>query len=565
MIWKPVVPDSGRFPFMVIALFVFMGISCAKQGYPPGGLVDKTAPELVNSIPASDAVNVPATEPLVFEFSEPMDEESVEENLFIVPIPELFPEFEWHSRSKVLVLKHTQPLKDNTTYVVTIGAKACDIRRNGLEDSIVLCFSTGDVLENKKIKGKAIPYNFFSEKSEKISEIDIVAYRLSNNSGDPDPRNDVPDYFTQTGTDGSYEIAGLSGGLYRVFAIGDNDKDGFFTENYDLIGVMPHDIMLSESDSVLFAPEVLISSRYTTEVQLNSIRASDCQRIELFFNKDIEPESININIENLDIIGWFLDRKNPRVLSVATDVHENRRRYIIKNINVTDRDGNSLMTFESQPFFTGTDRPDTTAFEIEEWNPKILSSSDERINLVFNRILDVPHGTIGIIEQDSGEKLTVSRISPNELELAPVVGWQSGSNYVILLDREQLKSVSSNTLTEAGAKLAFRVVPPDTLGTIEGTIEDHTENPVSFYRLIIKHIDTNTVKEFNFNGTGKWSSGAVLPGRYLCLAHKDDNKDGDIFRGSMYPYSSAEQVTAYPDTVNVEPRWPVEGVNFIFN
>ena len=107
-------------------------------------------------------------------------------------------------------------------------------------------------------------------------------------------------------------------------------------------------------------------------------------------------------------------------------------------------------------------------------------------------------------------------------------------------------------------------VPPDTLGTIEGTIEDHTENPVSFYRLIIKHIDTNTVKEFNFNGTGKWSSGAVLPGRYVCLAHKDDNKDGDIFRGSMYPYSSAEQVTAYPDTVNVEPRWPVEGVNFIF-
>jgi len=565
MIWKSVDPESGRFPFMVIALFVFMGLSCAKQGYPPGGPVDKTAPKLLNSIPASDAVNVSTTEPLVFDFSEPMDEESVEENLFIVPISESWPEFEWHSRSRVLVLKHTQPLKDNTTYVVTIGAKACDTRRNGLEDSIVLCFSTGDVLENKKIKGKAIPYNFFGEQSERISEIDIVVYRLNNDSGDPDPRNDVPDYFTQTGTDGSYEIAGLSSGLYRIFAIGDNDKDGFYTENYDLIGIMPHDIMLSESDSVIVAPEVLISSRYTTEVQLNSIRASDCQRIELFFNRDIEPEPITIDIEGLTVTGWFLDRKNPRLLSVATDVHENRRRYIIKNIDVTDRDGNSLMTYEKPPFFTGTDRPDTTALEIEEWNPKILSSSDERINIVFNRILDLPQGITGIIEQDSGEKLSVSRISPNELELAPVEGWQSNSNYVILLDREQLKSISGNTLTEAGAELAFRIVPPDTLGTIEGTIEDHTENPVSRYRLIIKHIDTNTVKEFNFNGTGKWFSGAVFPGSYLCLAHKDGNEDGEISRGSIYPYSSAEQVIVYPDTINVEPRWPVKGINFIFN
>ncbi len=105
MAWKSLVSFSGRFPFMVIALFVFMGISCAKQGFPPGGATDETSPELISSIPAANAINVSTFKHLVFEFSEPMDEKSVEENIFIVPIPTSWPEFEWHSQSKVMILK----------------------------------------------------------------------------------------------------------------------------------------------------------------------------------------------------------------------------------------------------------------------------------------------------------------------------------------------------------------------------------------------------------------------------------------------------------------------------
>ena len=132
MAWKSLVLLNGRFPIMVIALFVFMGVSCAKQGFPPGGTTDETAPELINSIPSANSINVSTTEQLVFEFSKPMDEKSVEENLFIVPIPVSWPEFEWRLRSKILVLNLKQQLDDNTTYVVSIGADARDQRRNGL-------------------------------------------------------------------------------------------------------------------------------------------------------------------------------------------------------------------------------------------------------------------------------------------------------------------------------------------------------------------------------------------------------------------------------------------------
>ena len=564
MPWISIIPGSGRFPFMVIALFVLTGISCAKQGYPPGGPADDIPPELVRTIPAANTINVSTSEPLVFEFSEPMDEKSVEENLFIVPIPSTWPEFEWSSRSRILVLKPNQPLRDNTTYVITIGAKARDLRRNGLEDSIMLSFSTGDVIEDKRIKGKAIPYDYLNGKGEKVSEIDIVAYRLNNKSSEPDPGNDVPDYFTQTGQDGSYEILGLASSLYRIFAIGDKDKDGFYTEGYDLIGVMPHDVSLSESDSIQYAPEIMVSSRLISEIQLTSVRAPDSLRIELFFDREVEIESLKLEIEGLNVIGWFADEDRARSISVVTDEQENKKRYMINSIDVSDRDGNNLMSFESRPFYNGTDRPDTTSLEIVDWSPKILSSADEHISLVFNRMLDFPDGIEGIIEDESGENVSVKRTGTNKLELAPVESWQSSYNYVILFDSESLRGIAGNRLTDSGAELAFRVVPSDTLGFIEGNIEDYTEKSASSYRLIFKNLDTDTVKEFNFTNPEEWSSGPVLPGRYIGLAHRDDDRDGKIFRGTVNPYMTAEQVVVYPDTIMVEPRWPVKDINFIF-
>ncbi|MFC1537843.1 Ig-like domain-containing protein [Candidatus Latescibacterota bacterium] len=543
-------------------MFVLISISCAKMGYPPGGSVDEDAPELVSSSPDFDETGVSSDASIVLEFSEPMNEENVEGNLFIIPIPVTWPEFRWSGRGRVLTLKPAEPLKENTTYVITIGSKASDIRNNGLNDSIILCFSTGEVLENKKIRGKAIPYDYFGKRN--ASEIDIVAFRLNDLTTDPDPRNDIPGYFTQTGIDGTYEIAGLSQGRYRIFAIGDKDKDGFYTENYDLIGVMPHDMELSESDSVLTAPEIMILERFTSEIELSTIRAADNRRLELFFNREIAAEPVQIEFENLDILGWFVDKNRPKVLSVATGIQKNRK-YALNTLDVTDSDRNSLLKTESQPSFTGSDRPDTTSLEIVEWNPKILSSPEEHINLVFNRILDFPKDITGVIEQESGEKLSVKMISPNKLEMAPYDKWQNGFNYVILLDRDRFKSISGNSLSETSAELKFRVVPEDTLGTIEGTIEDVTGNPDSSYRIIVKHIETETVKEYFFESPGKWTTGTVLPGQYLFLAHKDSDNDRVISPGNFYRYIPSEQVVSYPDTVTVEPRWPVENIDFSFH
>ena len=150
----------------------------------------------------------------------------------------------------------------------------------------MLSFSTGAKIENGKIAGKIIPYAFTGKDSEKTSGVDVVAYRMDGMDSIPDPRNDVPDYATQSGADGTYEMIGLSSGVYRLFAIGDKDHDGFYSEGYDLIGISPHDVVIAAGDSLVYAHDMAVSERDTSGIQLVSISVPDSRRIELYFDRD---------------------------------------------------------------------------------------------------------------------------------------------------------------------------------------------------------------------------------------------------------------------------------------
>ncbi|MCE5251724.1 Ig-like domain-containing protein [bacterium] len=555
---------NGRFPLAVIALFVFIGFSCAKQGLPPGGPEDKIPPELIGSSPANMSINVSAGERILFEFSEPMDSKSVEDNFFVVPIPSSWPEFLWHSGSRALEVRFHEPFKMNTTYVVSIGAKASDLRRNPLDDTVTLTFSTGATIENGKITGRIIPYGYFSKEPEKISGVDIVAYRLSDAGKSPDPRSDVPDYFTQSGNDGSFEITGLSHGLYRIFAIGDKDGNGFYSEGSDMVGIAPHDVELAEKDSVR-APMIMVSSKDTTGVQLRSVRASDSRRVEVFFDRAVVSAGMQLAFDGLEIDGFFVDVKNPQTVSVATAAQENGKRYAVSTLEVFDRDGNGVAPLGFKPDFAGTDRPDTTALEIADWGPKILTAGSGPLRLVFNRILAISadSDTSFALADESGEDLAVRRSAPNEMEITPPNGWKEGYNYLISLEKENLKGISGNTFADTAGDIRFRVVPSDTLGFMIGSVVDPAGGDGSLYRIAWKHIETGTVSEIGIRGPVEWASGGVLPGRYIAYAYRDDG-DSTVFRGMVSPFRAAEQVVAYPDTIKVVSRWKTDTIQFIF-
>ena len=520
---------------------------------------------MIGSTPSQMMSNVSVHDPIKFEFSESMDESSVEDNVFVVPIPSSWPEFSWSEKSKVFIITFKEPLKDNTTYVISIGAKAQDLQRNKMDNTITLSFSTGDKIENGKITGRIIPYSFFEEEPESVSGIDVVAYRMENAQSSPDPRNDVPNYFTQSGSDGSYEIIGLSSALYRIFAIGDKDGDGFYTEGSDLIGIASNDIQLAASDSVT-APMITISAKDTSSVQLRSVRVPDSRRVEIFFDKNIVDRDIDIAFEGLDIIGWFVDYVNPRTVSVATEPQEDGKRYVMKTYKVFDIDGNTVVPVAVTPEFVGTDNADTTSLKIVDREPEILLPGNEPVSLVFNRMLDFsdnPDARLAL-KDAGGEDLWITQSAPNVLTINPEVNWIEGYEYVVDFDIDSLKSISGTTLSGEENELSFRVVLSDTLGFLAGTIEDSTGTEDSIYHIVIKHLDTEKIFDITVDDPPNWSTEGMLPGSYILYAFCDKDTDGTFFSGTLDPYRAAEHIVVFPDTVTVNSRWTKENLKIIF-
>ncbi len=537
-------------------------VACAKQGFPPGGPADETAPVLSWSIPENNTVNVAKDHAIVFRFSEAMDEESVEENVFIVPIPEIWPRLSWEDRGKTLVITPAGSLDDNTTYVVSIGAKASDRQRNTLDESIVLCFSTGSTLENRRVSGRVLPLSFTGDEPEKVSDVDVIAYRLEREDSNPDPSNDVPQFFTQTGSDGTYELAGLSQGTFRLFAVGDKDGDGFYTAGYDMIGIAPRDIEFAAEDSLITAPDMTVSMRYSSEIQFNSVRAPDNRRIELFFDRAVDPGTLHLEIDGLEVQEWVPESEKTRSITVLTDEQE-KKQYNITTISVRDNDGNSLMKMDIQPFCDGTDRPDTSALAITDVTPHLLTGPDEPVRVAFNRILDNTNGLDGLISHEGGETIHVSRTAPDELTLTPVERWQNDMNYIILLDREKIRGAAGNRMTGSGAQIEFRVVPKDTLSSISGTVTGAVTSDTKC-RLFLKNLDIGLLRAIETGADGIWSTGPVFPGNYSIHAHCDRDGDGEVFAGALDPFKAAEPVTVYPDTIVAEPRWPVKDIHIEF-
>lgn len=537
-------------PVVVLAL----AAGCAKQGRPPGGPEDTTPPTLVSSTPEAMAVHVPAGIDVKLEFSESMNEDSVEKNLFIVPLPETWPGLSWESRGKRLVIDFSPALEEGTTYVVTIGAKATDLRNNPLTESIVLPFSTGDTVENDVIRGEVIPYDFLSDEPPDVAGVDVAAYRIDGGES-PDPRDDIPDYVTQTGDDGEYEIMGLTSGVYRLFAIGDRDRNGFYTPGYDRIGIAPADVTLAPGDTLALAPAIPIAAPDTSMVQVMSVRVSGSRGVQVFFNREIQAGSMSATIPGLDIMEYLASAENPNRVLLLTSPQQDGRRYEFSSIEARGRWGNPVAPLVVQPYFTGTDTPDTTSLGIVSMEPPLLKPGNDPVSLRFNMMLDLPDDPQTVVSEAAPADVRVTVTGPGSLRLSPADNWLAGENYTIRFDPELLLGYDGNRLAESDSVVAFRVVPADTLGYITGTIEENAPGAAGAYRLYLRNIDAGVTETVMADAPGEWETGPVLPGRYLVSGYRDGNGNGVFDRGSIDPFAYSEHAAASRDTLQVLSRW----------
>ena len=553
--------------YHLIVLFILLIFGCAKEGMPPGGPEDRTAPEIVYTEPSVGKTQVGPGTSVFVRFSEPINPVSATDAVFISPYPGTKIKTRWRGRNLKIVFP--KPFESNRTYVITLGTNIRDYRNNPMKSSFTLAFSTGEILDEGEITGKV-----YAKTDNKA--IDVWAYRIKKDQ-DPNPSQDEPDYVIQSSTDGTFRLSYLAPYSYRLFAVKDRAGDRIYQVGEDEIGVPFCDINLSEknteADNIFFRMSqadtlnpVLVRA---TSLNRNHVIAQFSEAVFITVTPHSPPftiVSVSDTTDTLGILFFYGDPVQSKLIHLYTEEMSQNATYRIRVQDIADEAGNPLDTEYDTMQFSGTGDPDTTRPELRLTRPAFRENTVDpyaSLRLCFSEAIDSMRFPGGCALKDSAGQ-TVQGIyrwpDPAECIFSPNDPLMSRSNYKLALSDSGIRDLAGNSLMDT--VLSFRTINIDTLSEISGMIGDqdstaHGEIFVTAVQIKNSDIKYTTVLQ----QPGPYRIESVLPGKYLLDAYRDENGDGNYTAGSPFPFIPSERFTVYGDTVKIRARWPNEGNN----
>lgn len=549
-----------------ILFFIGLFLSgCANQLPPGGGDIDRIPPEIVEVYPADETINF---NDKYFEigFSEFVDKRSVKDAIFISPALDGEPELDWSGR--YVRVYFPSKLRDNTTYVITIGTDVVDHNnRNRMAESLTFTFSTGDKIDRREITGRV-----YDEKPEGIM---LFAYKVTDN--EINPSEVKPDYISQTGLNGQYRLAGLAAGFYRVFAIQDEFRDLLYQLEQDKYGAPYLDVYVSEEDTLFAGLNFFLTLGDTTAPSLQSAVMTDRNHILLSFNEPID--STMIKSDNFWIVDSTKNQKfNPLyaykgntkphevVLSINHEVKEENKMFVFAD-SAKDKSGN--LSVNTSAALVVSDLPDTIKPDISKTIP--INNSDRvdflnsKIFFQFNDGLDSVELKKNISFSDTGGiKISyhINFIDDASFIIEPAVRLYPLNHYQIQINLSNLQDAAGNKI-DSVYKFKFKTISGLDFTGVSGTLIDYDEkkNPL----IVLESIAEKKQFKQRIGESGKFNFERMNAGKYLLWSFYDKDSTGLFDFGWVNPYKPSSQFSVHPDTLELKPRWSVTDLKFRLN
>lgn len=195
-----------------VSLLVY---SCASMGSPSGGDYDLDPPVLLRATPAINTTNV-QNKKIVLEFDEFVQVDKPSERVIVTPPQNQMPVIRAINKKITIELKDS--LLANTTYTVDFTDAIGDNNENNLLENFAYTFSTGDVIDSLMISGKVLS----AENLEPVKSIFVGIHSDLEDSAFTKKRFDR---ISKTNDAGLFTIKGIAGGKYRLYALGDLNRD----------------------------------------------------------------------------------------------------------------------------------------------------------------------------------------------------------------------------------------------------------------------------------------------------------------------------------------------------
>jgi uncharacterized protein (DUF2141 family) len=544
----------------------FFLVGCAGQRLPEGGPVDSVPPVIISFYPALNTINFDGNS-IVLEFNEYVDRRSAENAVFISPSIENV-EYDWSGTE--LTILFNQELRKNTTYVVTVGTDVVDVRAgNRMAKTFSISFSTGEKIDNGAITGKV-----FDEKPDGVL---IFSYRLNDINADTlNPAISKPDYLTQTGKSGDFELTNLAAGKYRLFAIRDEYRNLLYDPETDAAGTTD-DVVITATDTLKSGIKFIIAKEDTTPPRISSVQATDNRHIVVQFSEPLDSFSVSARSfqildtagqHSLSVLNYFPRDDQFNLFTIVTDKQVADSLYLLKVNGVKDKSGFAINPIAQVKQFIGSKVNDTIPPSISFSTIKDSTSSifptDELI-FEFTDILQQPikESTISLFRKKDTSQIPfqIKTLNQAAFSVKPKSKFQVNERYVLRLRWNELKDPFSNYRKDSVTSFSFLVNDPENYGSIEGSFAGFGATSTIVEAQNINDRKQPIVKT-KTTESGKFLFTQLPEGRYTLKAFDDRNKNQIDDAGKVFPFVRAEQFSHYQDTIRVRARWPVDGVIF---
>ncbi len=498
---------------------------------------------------------VPLDAKIRVKFSERVAQKSVL-NAFSIS-PPLKTEPRVKVRSDELQISPAANLEPDRTYVVSIGSSLTDLNGNKLASSLAFAFSTGHRIDSASVMG--IVYN--QQRPE--PNFRVFAYEMKPWLFDS-LFAVMPEYITETGRDGKFNLQYMRAGEYLVLGVEDKDRDNKIngqserlafpirpavaSQVVDSLNLYP--LYMTRFDSLNFA---LINCRGTAGAvtmqfsggKLDASRVSrDSISIRSSTGATFAPLTVMNFVPETDKLHLWSDSLLPDSSYHITII--------------------GMVSLEGRHLAGDTASCDVRLRELDKEKPSIISRTPpdtrsiilpaETLAVVFSEPMTIQPNAASIIV-DTALTLSLRSVlhEGTEYQFIPADTLPQNRKLKFVLHNRMVADLYGNSPADSLYMFEFTVGSPDSLGTLTGTIE--SDDTVT---IILNGIVRKLQYTFLHQGTApyRWE---LYPDSYTLYSYADKNHNHRWDLGSLIPFTYAEPAWIEADTIKIRARFEREG------
>lgn len=576
-------PPSLFAALLTLSLFPPLVLSlsgCANPVAPTGGPRDTTPPEVVRSEPEDGAVNVDR-ESVHLVFSEHIDRASFEQAVSVTPAFEGNIDIDFGGQEATV--HFPEPLRENTTYILTLDKDLQDTRSVALDAPITIAFATGPTINRGQLAGRVIG----AEAGEPQEGFDIYAYGLSDSTaGEPTPPDslpDRPDYRTQTNSEGQFQFEYLQEQAYFVIALEDANRNRQ-PDPIEAYAVPPRPVLVADSTGADTdgLPDWIATLHDTTSPTPARVQPQSRGRHVLRFDEPVRlldrspaPWSLydSLRDRSMQIERVYQRAASPDLVFLDTEpLDAAPHRLYVPDSTVADSIGNVVSPDTLR--FTPSETPDTLRTRFVTFTPEALSPDTadvytllpgEAIGVRFNQPLDSTRLHDVVAARDTGagadRPFTLATRDGTTYRLRFDPSLRPDDHVEVRVDGQPL-SQPDTVFARTFARISNRA-----LGELSGTVvfadtadAGSTATPPFVVELYADGGPgaRRTPRRTLTDEEGRFLFDRLPEGSFRFRAFLDRNENGRWDGGQFLPFRAAEPITWSEGTIDTRPRWENE-------